>query len=246
MSEKKSDIFQYLSSLEQKLSLRKFVRRSLKDIENYPLAKGQAHYILDFSKSTVSYQKGIEELLGYSPEEFSFKLAASYFHPDDADIVTRLMKATLMFASENDVSKNVSFSLIYRIKKKDGSFIKVFRQSNTFDVDEQGKIISNLSVISDITFLSTVSKVEWRFEAPGLDQEKFREYVTKEYKGFFSEKEKNVIQLLNQGLSSKEAAEKLQLSKHTVDTHRRKILKKAQCKNTVELINFCKHNGIIN
>lgn len=51
-----------------------------------------------------------------------------------------------------------------------------------------------------------------------------------------SEREKEVIGLLVQGLSSYEIAEKLFLSKHTVDTHRRNILRKTDSKNTAHLI----------
>ena len=172
-------------------------------------------------------------------------MAASYFHPEDVDIVSCLMRATLMFASDNDVSRDVAFFVTYRIRKKDGTYVKVLRQSTTYDLDINGKIISNLSMLSDISFMNTANKVEWNFEAPGLDKEKFNKYVTKEYKSFFSERETEIILQLVNGLSSKEIGDILNLSKHTVDTHRRNILNKAHCKNTVELINFCKKNGII-
>ncbi len=238
-------IAEYLDSLQQKLSDRKVVTTPVSHIENYPIALGQCFYLLDFQSKKVTFQKGIKEFLGYEPHEFTFDLVSSFFHPEDADMVARLMRATLMFASENNVSKDVAFFLTYRIRKKNGDYIKVFRQSTTYDLDEEGKIISNLSLLSDISFLNTANKVEWKFDAPGLDKEEFRKYVTKEYKGFFSERETEIILLVDKGWSSKQIAEKLYLSKHTVDTHRRKILNKAHCKNAVELINFCKHNGII-
>lgn len=52
----------------------------------------------------------------------------------------------------------------------------------------------------------------------------------------FSRRELEIISLLIQGKSSKEIANTLFLSKHTVDTHRRRILQKSKCKNTAELI----------
>ena len=245
MENNKSKISEYLDSLQIKLSDRKVVTRPVSHIINYPIALGQCFYLLDFKIKKVTFQKGIKEFLGYEPHEFTFELASTYFHPEDRDMVERLMRATLMFASENNVSKDVAFFLTYRIRKKDNTYVKVLRQSTTFDLDEEGKIISNLSMLSDISFLNTANKVEWKFDAPGLDKEEFRKYVTKEYKGFFSERETEIIHLVDKGWSSKQIAEKLFLSKHTVDTHRRKILNKAHCKNAVELINFCKHNGIL-
>lgn len=236
---------EYLNSLKKKLEDRKVVFRPIDHIRNFPIALGQCFYLLDFKTKAVSFQKGIKDLLGYEPGEFTFELTTDYFHPDDQDILARLIKATLMFASDNDVSEDVSFLLTYRIRKKDGTYIKVMRQSTTYDLDEDGKIISNLSMLTDITFLNTSNKVEWRFEAPGLDKEKFKKYVTKEYKGFFTNRELEIINMLKDGYSSQEIADKLFLSKHTVDTHRRKILGKSHSKNTIDLLNFCKQNGLI-
>lgn len=61
----------------------------------------------------------------------------------------------------------------------------------------------------------------------------------------FTAREMELIQLLSQGLSSKIIADKLNISKDTVDTHRRKMLKKANAYNTTELLNFCSNMGII-
>jgi DNA-binding CsgD family transcriptional regulator len=48
--------------------------------------------------------------------------------------------------------------------------------------------------------------------------------------------ELKICDLLRKGLSSQEIADAFHLSKNTVDTHRRKMLKKARVKNTIELI----------
>ena len=76
-------------------------------------------------------------------------------------------------------------------------------------------------MLTDISFLNTSNKVEWRFDAPGLDQKKFKEYVTREYNDFFSEREMEIIKQLKQGLKSNEIAEKLHISKqiHTVEIY---------------------------
>ncbi|NOY95161.1 MAG: response regulator transcription factor [Chlorobi bacterium] len=51
-----------------------------------------------------------------------------------------------------------------------------------------------------------------------------------------SEREKEVARLLCKGKTSKEIAEALFISKHTVDTHRRSILEKLGVKTTAELM----------
>ena len=51
-----------------------------------------------------------------------------------------------------------------------------------------------------------------------------------------SEREKEVLNLLLKGLTSKEIAKRLFISKATIDTHRRNILDKTGMKSTAELI----------
>ncbi len=166
MAERKRDIRTYFNSLEQKLAKREVVSRSIEDIVNFPSTFGQCMYVMNFKTKSLTFQKGVKEMLGYDEHEFTFDLVTNYFHPDDEDILTRLIKATLVFASEHDVSREVAFFLTYRVRHKNGKYVKVMRQSTTFDLDEEGKIISNLSILSDISFLNTSDKVEWKFDAP--------------------------------------------------------------------------------
>lgn len=238
-------IFDYLDTVQNKLQAREVIPKSLKLIMDYPLAKGQCLYLLNFQERKLVYSKGVFEFLGYTAEEFDMELLLKIYHPDDNEMVTRLLKATLIFATENNVSRDVAFFVTFRLRHKDGHYIRVLRQSNSFDTDPNGQLISNLSLLSDISFLTHGNRVEWRFQAPGLDQEKFKRYVTKEYKNFFSERELEIISQLIEGKTSEKIAEALCLSKHTVDTHRRKMLKKTGCENTIDLLNFCKINGLI-
>lgn len=53
-----------------------------------------------------------------------------------------------------------------------------------------------------------------------------------------SEREQELIHYLARGLSSEEIAEKMYLSRHTIDTHRRNILTKTGSRNTIELLNL--------
>ncbi len=59
-----------------------------------------------------------------------------------------------------------------------------------------------------------------------------------------SEREIEVINLIRDGLSSKEIADKLKLSIKTVEVHRHNILKKLRVKNTASLINYINSNGL--
>ena len=61
----------------------------------------------------------------------------------------------------------------------------------------------------------------------------------------FSDREFEIIQLVGESLSSEQIAEKLYLSPHTVNTHRRNILKKAGKANISDLIYALKEQGLM-
>lgn len=60
-----------------------------------------------------------------------------------------------------------------------------------------------------------------------------------------SNRELEVIKLLAEGMNSKEIAQVLFISEHTVRTHRRNILHKVQVKNTTELVRLAIEKGLI-
>ncbi|MBC7875039.1 MAG: response regulator transcription factor [Ferruginibacter sp.] len=59
-----------------------------------------------------------------------------------------------------------------------------------------------------------------------------------------SRREIDVVQLIKEGLSSKEIALRLEISLKTVEVHRYNILKKLSLKNTAALVNFINAHGL--
>lgn len=58
-----------------------------------------------------------------------------------------------------------------------------------------------------------------------------------------SPREKEVVTLIAEGLTTKEIAEKLFLSKHTIESHRQNILLKLDLKNSAELVRYAIKRG---
>ena len=61
----------------------------------------------------------------------------------------------------------------------------------------------------------------------------------------FSSREREVLNLLAQGKSSKDISVVLGITERTVETHRKNMIEKAQIKNTAELIAFAASLGLI-
>ncbi|MFN4285783.1 MAG: response regulator transcription factor [Lacibacter sp.] len=61
-----------------------------------------------------------------------------------------------------------------------------------------------------------------------------------------TEKEKEIMRLVQQGLTSKEIARQMNISYKTVQVHRHNILKKLNLKNTASLLHFINTNNLFN
>jgi DNA-binding NarL/FixJ family response regulator len=64
-------------------------------------------------------------------------------------------------------------------------------------------------------------------------------------KDFFSQREKNVLELLGKGYSTKNIAKELFITEKTVETHRKNMVEKAKVKNTAELVAFASSRGFL-
>ena len=70
-------------------------------------------------------------------------------------------------------------------------------------------------------------------------------YMNTDIKASITEREKEILSLLAIGLSSKEISEKLFISPHTVEYHRRQLLKKTKSRNIAQLIGTAYRMGIL-
>jgi DNA-binding CsgD family transcriptional regulator len=241
---KKNNINSFLNGVKNSLDQNTSCNTKF-NLNEVPLAIGQCLYAMDFKTKKIVFQKGVFELLGYKPHEFTFETALNWYHPKDQELLNRLLNATVLYSRENNVSNNVGYYVYARIKHKNGDYVKILCKSNIYEFDNQGKLISTYSLLTDISFLDVGDKVQWVFKAHGLDSNRFKKYVLKEFEGFFTDRELEVLKLLSIGLTSTEISKKLFISKHTVDGHRRNMLKKTNCNNSIELINFSKTNAFI-
>jgi len=72
-----------------------------------------------------------------------------------------------------------------------------------------------------------------------------RNHRTTPFQGL-TKREYEVLQLVVEGYTSKDVAEKLCLSPRTVDHHRSKLLKKFNLRNSADLVSFAVRNGFVN
>lgn len=71
-----------------------------------------------------------------------------------------------------------------------------------------------------------------------------KEKKQKENTGILSDRERQVLKLMAEELTSEEMAKRLFISKRTVDNHRTNMLGKTGCPSTIGLVKYALPNGI--
>jgi len=210
------------------------------------LNKKECYYIFDLTKGVIVYHKGFNKLFGYSDSEISYDFILKNYHPDDKETILRISRATISHCLNNPYACNDSLlQITYRFKNHNGDYIKILSQSSAYNIDKKGMMTSILVKLTDISFLENTNYVNWFFNATNLNVDAFKKEIYTVYLDFFTDREKEIIKEISNGLTTSLIAEKLNISKQTVSTHRKNILKKANRHNTDDLILFCKRKGII-
>ena len=191
--------------------------------------------------------------LGLDPSELKAK-GMRYFwsriHPDDVEpwltALNYLMNFTVNEISVED-RKKMSYTWNYRLKNAKGNYVNIIQNTTPLEFDKDNKPIIGLA---HYTILNP--KIKMDVCASGKFLNAKNEYETMYFNNFsqklltdgVSNRERDIIRLLVLNYTSKEIAEKLFLSSHTVDTHRRNILKKLNISSTRELVALLQMNKI--
>ena len=206
----------------------------------------ECFYIFDIKQNKVIYHNGFQNLLGFYEEDISLEFILEKYHPDDLETVNRIAKATILHCLSTPFQcKDSTLQITFRIINNGGSYKKVLSQSTAFQINKRGIMTHILVKLVDISFLEIPFCVNWYFHAKDLDVDAFRNQIYNAYNDFFTIREKEIIVEIEKGLTSKLIAKKFNISKHTIATHRKNILKKAGRHNTKDLILFCKRRGVL-
>ncbi|WP_234737193.1 response regulator transcription factor [Tellurirhabdus bombi] len=116
-----------------------------------------------------------------------------------------------------------------------------------------GYILKDSSSDEMIKALQTIQSGEKYFSSPVaniilngyMSQLKKTDKNSRLRRSKLSKKEKEILQFLVDGMSSREIAEKLQLSVRTVDNHRANMMRRLQVKNAAELVKMAVEEKLI-
>lgn len=177
----------------------------------------------------------LEEMFGEGVKSYM-----SLIHPNDLD--THQQVAHLLFQALAECNYEEKYLLRillnFRLRKSNGDYVQILQLTRILELDPEGNIQTLLVLLQEFNHVNDFPKRYIRFS--GIShQEKIFEYheQSQEMKKLAlpTKREKEIIGFLVAGQESQEIADRLFLSKHTIDTHRRRILQKFHLKNTHEL-----------
>lgn len=174
----------------------------------------------------------------------------SHFHPEDLPIwmgvLEDLMLFTMTQVKPEDRSK-LSYSWNVRVKNSKNKYVNLYEHQTPTYFDKQGKPIigiSHGSVVGNGERKPIIGVVKKLNENNEYETIYHKNYSQKLLTTSLSHRELDVIRLLALNKTSKEIGAKLFISSHTVDGHRRNILKKLNFNSTQELVNYCLANQL--
>lgn len=206
-----------------------------------------------YKKEHVFVSSNYSFMLGYDLEQVK-KQGNAYFdarvHPEDFLLNLKKGIELLGQSYEIPVDKRKDYKLVldYRVKNGKGNYVRIIEQQQVLELDRKGNIWLALSTVdfSPDQDLQTGPRGRiFNFKTGEiLNPVSFVENNSNE--NILSKREQEVLQLVKDGLPSKEIAVRLFISIHTVNTHRQRILEKLNVTNSYEAIQYASGLGLLN
>lgn len=226
-----------------------FIQRSFFQEDAFSLSPTFG-FVIDVTNMKYLYMsKNVQAHTGYSAEEFMVKgyhFTYSLVHPEDRpELIEKVQQRQAQFLRtlpRGDYGK-YRFSYTYRLKRADGVYVQMLKQSSVVQADEDGNPALLLGIGTDITHLKKDNSISLSIarldqgciETPGAGAG--RDCVV-------SPRELEVLSLIVEGKSTSDIAETLKISSFTVKNHRRNMLEKTGAKNMAEVVKLAFFQGL--
>ena len=186
-------------------------------------------------------------MIGVTAEEINPGHYTLHIHPDDEERLgqarARVYKMEKAIFQAQKGSVLTSYNL--RIRNAEGNYIEVFVQDYMFYSPIPHKAVFLIQVITNIDWYKMKKDRFHLYAGNDLSLFRFPDQALLEIGPGLSYREFEIIRLIEAGLSSKEIADKLFLSVHTVNTHRSNILEKTGKSQISDVIYEFKEKGLL-
>ena len=142
-----------------------------------------------------------------------------------------------------------SYQHNFRLLSKDKKQKTLLQEYQVLKADAKGNPLVIMGFCTDISHIKTDTRITDAIilrkpgEIPVLVEVNY--YYPRAEEGLLSNKELEILKWILEGLNSKEIADKLHISTHTVRTHRKHMHEKTNAKNIADLLRYALDNSFI-
>jgi DNA-binding CsgD family transcriptional regulator len=200
------------------------------------------YFIFNLVKGELDYMhEGITRVLGYHPKEVSIQGMMEWIHPDDLPWFMDFENTVVEFFFNLPPEKVLLYKVRYdiRLRKANGEYVRILQQSIPIQADEKGVLLRSLVVHTDISHLKTIGPPTLSLVSLDTREEDLIIPVKKVLSPVgihFTRREKEILQLMVSGLTRRQIADELSISKATVDQHYKNMLKKTGLPNSANML----------
>lgn len=196
------------------------------------------------TRESIYASSSISEFYDVDPLQFKIETVFNNIHPEDGAHLLACESAAshimLNIISREDLP-HYKVSHCYRIKTKEGKYKMILHQGVTFSLDENGLMDKTMLIHTDISHITednnrlfSLIGVNGRPTYINLDPNPGNNKLPE--KALFTNREKDVLRLMANGLKADQIADTLYISYNTVRTHKQNLLRKTNAKNSNELL----------
>ena len=207
-------------------------------------------YLLDYTTGKyVFVSKQCETHLNFSITEIMERgvdFVLENYHPEDLNLFNDQIffdRLSILKKIPVNEHKDYIFSFNYRVKNGKGEYVNILQRNSFIQSDEKGNPLLSMGVVTNINHYKTenpvIQLVEKVNSLTGMaDLIAKNTYYLREEDKVFSKREREVLLWIADGLTSRQIADKLFISQHTVINHKRNMHHKSNTQNTAALLGF--------
>lgn len=182
----------------------------------------------------------VEQVTGYTKEEYEDRGPRFMFSKIPLSHKIGVIRSSLhqkSYISKIDRSEvnDLIINREYHVYNKDQSPRRILHQVVEHVFDPEDRLQAIIAIQTQIGHLSLSTKFNYYIFSKSQNKIVYP-LKSQQKNDIFTPREKEIILLVSEGLSSEQISRQLYLSLHTVKTHRKNILKKSNASNFYELL----------
>lgn len=209
------------------------------------------YYVVDYVQKKYLYvDPSCNTYLGYPISYFldaGPMFYTSLWHQDDFKTYNEeIFPGSLKFLKAYKCEKpgHLFINLNHRIKDRKGNKL-ILLQRSTIITSKEGLPLLSVGMVSNLNSHLTENRIIFSIESyeetPDFSPSKIlvkRVYFHRQEDSLLTKREVEVLKWICEGLSSKQIADKMNISIYTINNHRQNMLEKTASKNTAELLKY--------